>query len=115
MVAHLRKICAKEGVAVEPEALALIARAAEGSVRDALSLLDQAIAHGSGGRGGVAADHSRHARPRRPGRASSICSSASMKGDIAAALAHLKAHTTPAPTPREILIELAEFCISSRG
>ena len=42
-----RRICkdrAAEGVAAEPEALALIARAAEGSVRDALSLLDQAIA-----------------------------------------------------------------------
>jgi DNA polymerase III gamma/tau subunit len=36
---------AKEGVEVEPEALAMIARAAEGSVRDSLSLLDQAIAH----------------------------------------------------------------------
>jgi DNA polymerase-3 subunit gamma/tau len=34
-------------VEVEPEALALIARAAEGSARDGLSILDQAIAHGS--------------------------------------------------------------------
>jgi DNA polymerase-3 subunit gamma/tau len=39
----------KEGVEVEPEALALIARAAEGSARDGLSILDQAIAHGAGG------------------------------------------------------------------
>src|SRR5208283_2767068 len=46
MIAHLRKICAAEGVSAEPEALALIARVAEGSVRDALSLLDQAIANG---------------------------------------------------------------------
>src|SRR6516165_9866635 len=46
MIAHLRKICLAEGVAAEPEALALIARVAEGSVRDALSLLDQGIAHG---------------------------------------------------------------------
>src|SRR6478735_2213228 len=46
MVGHLSKICAAEGVAAEPEALALIARVAEGSVRDALSLLDQGIAHG---------------------------------------------------------------------
>lgn len=45
---HLTDIAAKEGVEVAPEALALIARAAEGSVRDALSLLDQAIAHGNG-------------------------------------------------------------------
>ncbi len=40
---HLRGICEKENVKVSDEGLALIARAAEGSVRDSLSLLDQAI------------------------------------------------------------------------
>ena len=45
LVQHLEGIAAKEKIEVEPAALALIARAAEGSVRDALSLLDQAIAH----------------------------------------------------------------------
>jgi DNA polymerase III subunit gamma/tau len=49
LVAHLKAIAEKENVAIEDGALALIARAAEGSVRDALSLLDQAIAHGEGG------------------------------------------------------------------
>ena len=48
LAAHLAGICAKEGVAVAPDALAMIARAAEGSVRDALSLLDQAIATAEG-------------------------------------------------------------------
>ena len=48
LVRHLEGICAKESIAAEPEALALIARAAEGSVRDALSLIDQAIAHAAG-------------------------------------------------------------------
>src|SRR6201988_1526162 len=48
LVQHLEGICAKEGISAEPEALGLIARAAEGSVRDALSLLDQAIAHAAG-------------------------------------------------------------------
>ncbi len=38
----------REGVEVEPEALGIIARAAEGSVRDSLSLFDQAIAHAAG-------------------------------------------------------------------
>src|ERR1700692_1581611 len=52
LVAHLEGITAKEGLTAEPEALALIARAAEGSVRDALSLLDQAIAHAAGWAGG---------------------------------------------------------------
>ena len=45
---HLAAIGAREGVEAEPEALGLIARAAEGSVRDALSLLDQAIALSEG-------------------------------------------------------------------
>jgi DNA polymerase III subunit gamma/tau len=48
MTAHLAAVADKEGVQVAPEALALIVRAAEGSVRDALSLLDQAIAYGAG-------------------------------------------------------------------
>ncbi|MCB2067945.1 MAG: DNA polymerase III subunit gamma/tau, partial [Erythrobacter sp.] len=42
---HFAAICTKEGVEAEPEALAMIAAAAEGSVRDGLSILDQAIAH----------------------------------------------------------------------
>jgi DNA polymerase-3 subunit gamma/tau len=43
---HFAAVSAQEGVSAEPEALALIARAAEGSARDGLSILDQAIAHG---------------------------------------------------------------------
>jgi DNA polymerase-3 subunit gamma/tau len=46
--AHFGHVAEMEGVEVEPEALALIARAAEGSARDGLSILDQAIAHGAG-------------------------------------------------------------------
>ena len=46
---HLEKICALEGVKIDPEAIALIARAAEGSVRDGLSLLDQALVQGEPG------------------------------------------------------------------
>ncbi|HET9352021.1 MAG TPA: DNA polymerase III subunit gamma/tau C-terminal domain-containing protein, partial [Burkholderiales bacterium] len=45
---HLGKILGREGIQYEPGALALLARAAAGSMRDALSLLDQAIAHGGG-------------------------------------------------------------------
>ncbi len=64
MVEHLQGIAAKENIEVEREALALIARAAEGSVRDALSLFDQGIAHAAGSvpRQGRARD----ARARRP-------------------------------------------------
>ncbi|MEC4594605.1 MULTISPECIES: DNA polymerase III subunit gamma/tau [Nitrospirillum] len=46
--AHFGRIAAQESVPVEAEALSLIARAADGSVRDGLSLLDQAIALGGG-------------------------------------------------------------------
>ncbi|MGB9649795.1 MAG: DNA polymerase III subunit gamma/tau [Stellaceae bacterium] len=49
LIPHYRRIAEAEGVEIEPAALALIARAADGSVRDGLSLLDQAIAL-SGGR-----------------------------------------------------------------
>ncbi|MGD9507132.1 MAG: DNA polymerase III subunit gamma/tau [Geminicoccaceae bacterium] len=48
LAAHLAEVCAKEGIEAAPEALGVIARVAEGSVRDALSLLDQAIATADG-------------------------------------------------------------------
>ena len=48
IAAHLAKILEAESIAAEPAALHLIARSAAGSMRDALSLLDQAIAHGAG-------------------------------------------------------------------
>src|SRR3954470_20117557 len=49
LAAHFAEVARLEEVEVEPEARALIARAAEGSPRDGLSILDQAIAHGAGG------------------------------------------------------------------
>jgi DNA polymerase-3 subunit gamma/tau len=48
IAAHLASLLRSETIAFEPEALALIGAAAAGSMRDALSLLDQAIAHGGG-------------------------------------------------------------------
>ncbi len=48
LAAYLATLAEKEKVKIEEDALALIARAAEGSARDGLSLLDQAIAHGEG-------------------------------------------------------------------
>jgi DNA polymerase-3 subunit gamma/tau len=48
LAAHFADVSKSEGVEVEPEALGMIARAAEGSARDGLSILDQAIAHGGG-------------------------------------------------------------------
>ena len=48
LVAHFAAVARAESVEVEPDALTMIARAAEGSARDGLSILDQAIAHGGG-------------------------------------------------------------------
>src|SRR4051794_22918240 len=48
LAAHFAAVSLAEGVEVETEALGMIARAAEGSARDGLSILDQAIAHGAG-------------------------------------------------------------------
>jgi DNA polymerase III subunit gamma/tau len=48
LAAHLAEIATREGVDADPEALATIARRAAGSARDALSLLDQALAYGEG-------------------------------------------------------------------
>jgi len=49
LVEHLARIADREGMKIEQDALALIARAAEGSVRDGLSLLDQALVQGERG------------------------------------------------------------------
>ena len=112
LVKHLDGIAAKEKVEVEPAALALIARAAEGSVRDSLSLLDQAIAH-SGGAGGdnaaVRADDVRQMlgladRVRIVDLFESI-----MKGDMAAALKELRDQYDIGADPAVVLADLAEF------
>jgi DNA polymerase III subunit gamma/tau len=52
LAAHFGKVCEAENVAAEDEALAMIAAAAEGSVRDGLSILDQAISHADMAGGG---------------------------------------------------------------
>ena len=56
LAGHFAHVVEAEGVEAEPEALQLIARAAEGSARDGLSILDQAIAHGGLDGEGVRAD-----------------------------------------------------------
>ena len=108
MVRHLEKICGLEGVTAEPDALALIARVAEGSVRDALSLLDQAIAHGEAGKVAVADLRAMLGLSDR-GEVIDLFAHA-MAGEIAPALdLTAKLHLAGAD-PAELLIELAEFC-----
>ncbi|HLH11638.1 MAG TPA: DNA polymerase III subunit gamma/tau [Methylovirgula sp.] len=111
LVAHLAKICVKEGIAVEAEALALIARVSEGSVRDSLSLLDQAIAHAKGGglRSEVKAEDLRAMLGLADHARIIDLFEESMKGDVAAALGSLKALYDAGADPARVLGELAEF------
>ncbi len=110
LVRHLAGICEREGVAAEPAALAMIARAAEGSVRDALSLLDQAIAFGTqSGTAGVRADDLRAMLGLADrGRIIDLFERV-MAGDVSAALALLKEQHDTGADPTQVLSELAEF------
>ncbi|WP_375457290.1 DNA polymerase III subunit gamma/tau [uncultured Methylobacterium sp.] len=104
--AHLRKICAAEGVSAEDEALAAIVRAAEGSVRDALSLLDQAIAHGAGavGASGVRDMLGLADRARIVDLFEAV-----MRGDVPAAFAELRGQYESGADPSVVLSDLAAF------
>ena len=108
MVGHLSKICAAEGVTAEPEALALIARVAEGSVRDALSLLDQGIAHG--GDEGVTALAVRNMLGLSDRGEIVTLFERVMRGQIAEALEIVRALHQAGADAADILIDLAEFC-----
>jgi DNA polymerase III subunit gamma/tau len=107
---HLRKICALENVKIEPAALAVIARAAEGSVRDALSLLDQAMAHGAAGEGAEILAEDLRAMLGVADRACVIeLFEAVMVGRIADALKLFEDQYNAGADPAQMLIELAEF------
>jgi DNA polymerase-3 subunit gamma/tau len=107
LIEHLAKICRAEQVGIDDEALAMIARAAEGSVRDALSLLDQAIAQG-GGAGTTAAQVRGMLGLADKGRIIDLFD-AVMAGRVADALNGLSAQYDDGADPAQILLELAEF------
>ena len=106
MIAHLERIAGLEGAEIAGDALALITRAAEGSVRDAMSLLDQAISHGAGetGAGQVRAMLGLADR----GRVLDLFDLV-MKGDAAGALAELAAQYADGADPVAVLRDLAEI------
>ena len=107
MTEHLQKICKLEEVEVEDEALAIIARASEGSVRDALSMLDQAMAHGSAG---VVKAESIRSMLGLADRTRIIdLFEHIMKGDIAAAMGELRAQYDIGADPLVVLSDLADF------
>ncbi|WP_334193242.1 DNA polymerase III subunit gamma/tau [Pararhodobacter sp.] len=106
MIAHLAKVAGKENAQVAEDALALIARAAEGSVRDAMSLLDQAISHGAGE---TTADQVRAMLGLADrGRVMDLFE-AILRGDVAAALEELAAQYADGADPVAVLRDLAEI------
>jgi len=106
LMKHLSNIAAKEGVAIEPEALGIIARAAEGSVRDSLSLLDQAIAHAAGE---VRADAVRQMLGLADRTRVIDLFDALVRGDIAAAFREFREQYDTGADPIVVLSDLAEF------
>ncbi|WP_063309204.1 DNA polymerase III subunit gamma/tau [Pseudovibrio sp. Ad26] len=106
LVSLLREISGKEGIEISDEALALIARAGEGSARDSLSLLDQAIAHGAG-----------RIEPNEVRQMLGLADRSRvidlfehvMRGDIASALDELKAQYDVGADPAAVLSDLADF------
>ena len=105
MLGYLGRIADAEGVKVAPDAMALVTRAAEGSMRDALSLLDQAIAHGAGE---VRAEEVRAMLGLADrGRVLDLFE-AIMRGDAKGALAELAAQYAAGADPLAVLRDLAE-------
>ena len=105
MIAMLRRIADSEGAAITDDALALITRAAEGSARDAQSLLDQAISHGAGE---TTADQVRAMLGLADrGRVLDLFNMV-MKGDAAAALTELSSQYADGADPLAVLRDLAE-------
>jgi DNA polymerase-3 subunit gamma/tau len=106
LVKHLQGIAAKENITAEPEALGLIARAAEGSVRDALSLFDQAIAHAAGP---VRADDVRGMLGLADRTKVIDLFEALMRADLARALQEVREQYDAGADPVMLLGDLAEF------
>ena len=106
MMAHLARVADLEGAKLAPDAFALITRAAEGSVRDAMSLMDQAIAHGAGETTGDQVRAMLGLADR--GRTLDLFNLI-MQGDAAAALAELSAQYADGADPMAVLRDLAEI------
>jgi DNA polymerase-3 subunit gamma/tau len=106
MIALMRKIASAEAAEITDDALALITRAAEGSARDATSLLDQAISHGAGE---TTADQVRAMLGLADrGRVLDLFE-AIMRGDASAALSELGAQYSDGADPMAIMRDLAEI------
>ncbi|WP_377291608.1 DNA polymerase III subunit gamma/tau [Rhizobium sp. SG2393] len=106
LVGLFTTILEKEGVPAEAEALAMVARAAEGSARDGLSLLDQAIAHGNGRVEALTVRAMLGLADRA--RIVDLFEHVA-KGEVAAALAEFAAQYEAGAMPNVVLTDLADF------
>ncbi|MDR9775780.1 DNA polymerase III subunit gamma/tau [Rhizobium hidalgonense] len=106
LVGLFSTIAAKEGIEAEGDALAMIARAAEGSARDGLSLLDQAIAHGAGA---VQAEAVRGMLGLADRARIVDLFQHVIKGDVAAALGEFQNQYEAGANPVVVLTDLADF------
>lgn len=110
LTAHLASICEHESVKAEEDALAMIARAADGSVRDSLSMLDQAIAHSSQEKDAAISAETMRNMLGLSDRARIVdLFEHVMKGDIASALGELKEQYNTGAEPSVVLTDLADF------
>ncbi len=106
MATYMQKLCGREKVEIEDDALQMIARAGEGSVRDSLSLLDQAISHGAGR---ITAETTRQMLGLADRARIIDLFEALMKGDVARALDELKSQYDIGAEPAVVLSDLADF------
>ena len=106
MMAHLSRVAGLEGATLAPDAMALITRAAEGSVRDAMSLMDQAIAHGAGETSAAQVRAMLGLADR--GRVLDLFDLV-MRGDAAAALTEISGQYADGADPVAVLRDLAEI------
>ncbi len=110
MMSHLAKITEAEGASAEEDAIRLIARASEGSVRDGLSLLDQAIAHTGASADTPITAESLHDLLNLADQAATLTLfEAVMKGDSQAALSQLAEAYGRGTDPAGLIADLAEI------
>ncbi len=109
LIKHFARISKEEGATIDNEALALIAQAAQGSVRDGLSILDQAIAHtGGSGEEKVSSADVRLMLGLADRMRIFDLLEVVLKGDAASALKQCEALFVDGADPSHILIDLSE-------
>lgn len=106
LAGHFKMIAGKEGVTIDEDSLSMIARASEGSARDGLSLLDQAIAHGSGD---VQAEAVRTMLGLADRTRIASLFDYLMSGQVTEALDEFKSQYDAGANPQVVLTDLADF------